>query len=462
MAGGRGPSPFWKQVWQLFASVKLTVVILASLAATSIIGTLIPQNETAEGYLRAYGEFRFRIFYILDLFDMYHSWWFQFLLVLLGANVVVCSVERLSATWNIIFTKNPIFQLARFQRLPNREKRSIASPPAGFKEACIAYVSKRFSIHRVEEDPRGYRIFAEKGRWTRLGVYGVHFSVLVLLVGGLVGSFYGFEGFVNIQEGKTADSIQLRYSGKIEPLGFSIRLDHFDVQFYESGAPKEFRSSLTIIEKGQPVLQKDIIVNDPLHYRGISIFQSSYGKTGIKEVSIHFKSASTGMEYIVPATVGKPVSVPEKGGEFLVSGFKPAFQFRGHNIGETIFGRLRTGNSPESNVVLPLRFPDFDRMRKGEWLISASNPKYSYYTGLQMAKDPSVWIVYTGFFIMILGCVVAFFISHQRICVEVVQGEGLATVFVSGTADKNRLAMDKKVAHISEKLGELADKGELK
>jgi len=61
-------------VWKLFASVKLTVVLLLSLAATSVIGTLIPQNQDSVAYLEAFGPFLFRFFNVLGLFDLYHSW----------------------------------------------------------------------------------------------------------------------------------------------------------------------------------------------------------------------------------------------------------------------------------------------------------------------------------------------------------------------------------------------------
>ena len=64
--------PFSK-IWDFFSSVKLTIVLLLSLAATSIIGTLIPQNEDPAAYLKAFGGYLFQLFNILDLFDMYHS-----------------------------------------------------------------------------------------------------------------------------------------------------------------------------------------------------------------------------------------------------------------------------------------------------------------------------------------------------------------------------------------------------
>ena len=37
-------------------------------------------------------------------------------------------------------------------------------------------------------------MFGENGRWTRFGVYSVHLSVVLLLIGGLIGSIFGFDG----------------------------------------------------------------------------------------------------------------------------------------------------------------------------------------------------------------------------------------------------------------------------
>ena len=61
------------KVWKFFTSIKLTVVLLLTLAVTSIGGTLIPQNADPAAYVQAYGEFAFRLFSTLGLFDMYHS-----------------------------------------------------------------------------------------------------------------------------------------------------------------------------------------------------------------------------------------------------------------------------------------------------------------------------------------------------------------------------------------------------
>ena len=105
------------RIWKSFASVKLTIALLLSLAATSIIGTLIPQSEAPGAYLQTFGETLYQIFSLLGLFDMYHSWWFRALILLLVVNIIVCSIDRLQATWKIIFARNPRFNITRYRQL---------------------------------------------------------------------------------------------------------------------------------------------------------------------------------------------------------------------------------------------------------------------------------------------------------------------------------------------------------
>jgi len=443
--------PF-KTVWDFFASVKLSVVLLSSLAVTSIVGTLIPQNASPSEYLQAFGEVLYRVFFILDMFDMYHSWWFQFLLIMLTANIVVCSLERLSATWKIIFVKKPIVNVSQLRRLPGREQFLSNALPEQVEKDYFGCIQKMFRYSRIEPTDSGYGIYGERGRWTRLGVYAVHLSVLILLTGGLVGSISGFDGFVNIPEGETVNRIQLRNINRTKELDFSIRCDDFDVQFYKSGTPKEFRSRLTILENGQTVLEKEIIVNDPLRYKGINFFQSSYGTMSAKGATLKFTSEASKMVYNIAATREEPVKLPEGGGEFVLKEFHNAFRFGGRNIGEVLVGVLTPNNGTPKEVVLPLQIRGFEGMPVGDWIVSATDPQYLYYTGLQVTKDPSVWIVYTGFIILIIGCYITFFMSHQRIFVEVVRDGSQSRVLVSGTANKNRLGMRNKVKTITEKL----------
>jgi len=446
--------PFSK-IWDFFSSVKLTIVLLLSLAVTSIIGTLIPQNEYPQAYLKAFGGYLFRLFNMLDLFDMYHSWWFQLLIILLTTNIIVCSIDRMSSNRRILFVRNPSFNLARFRNIKHRQKFTDARSPQQLKDVYQKFISRGFRHCQIEATESGFAIFGEKGRWTRFGVYTVHLSVVLLLVGGLIGSFFGFDGYVNIGEGESAQSIRLRNKPQMLQLGFTIQCDDFDVSFYDTGAPKEFRSSLTILDQGRPVVKKDIIVNDPLRYKGISIYQASYGSLPSNEVVLSFTSHKTGMIYKENAKINQPIKLPENLGTFELKEFLQAAQFKGHDIGQAFIGVLKPPAGNPVQVTLPLRFPTFDKMRQGNLVIAVVEHVPRFFTGLQVAKDPGVWVVYTGFILMIIGCYITFFMSHQQICLEMAATGRKTQVIVTGTANKSKIGMQNKIDRIAEQLSGL-------
>ncbi|MCU0563449.1 MAG: cytochrome c biogenesis protein ResB [Desulfobacterales bacterium] len=443
-------------IWGMFASVRLTIVLLLSLATTSIVGTLIPQNSDPAAYVSAFGETLYRFFAVLGLFDMYHSWWFQVLMLLLAANVVVCSIDRISSQRKVLFVRRPRFKAERFRDLPDRVVFEDARPPEALRALYERFLARKTGALQVEVIEGGFRIFGERGRWTRFGVYAVHLSVVLLLVGGLIGSIFGFDAFVNIPEGETVQQVILRNSGQRLRLPFAIRCDDFDVSFYDTGAPKEFRSALTILENGQPVLQKDIVVNDPLRYRGISIFQSSYGSLPSDEAVLSFTSRETGMVYARDAKIGREIALPEGLGTFTLTEIRHEAQFRGHPVGDAFIGRLVPPNGQAEEIVLPIRFPTFDRMRRGEVVIAVDQFKQRHYTGLQVNQDPGVDVVYAGFLLMIIGCYVTFFTSHRQVCVEVVRRGTGAEVTVAGKANKNKTGVGRLVGRLSASLKALA------
>ncbi len=467
-------------MWKFFISVKLTIVLLLSLAATSAIGTIVPQNENPQAYFQAYGEFFYRLFDLLDIFDMYHSWWFQFLLVLLTINIITCSIDRLSSTGKIIFAKNPKVRPDRFRKRHDNKSFTVKQDPEKMESVYTKELKKQFGNLTMENTEKGFFIYAEKWRLSRLGVYIVHLSVVLLLVGGLIGSFFGFEGWVNIAEGESTNTIRLRKSNRVHKLDFSIRCDDFDLSFYKNGAPKEYRSKLVLLEKGNVVKQKDIIVNDPLRYKGINIFQSSYGKLPAsmpekketrkvdieKGFELAFLSKASGMTYTKNAKVGEVVTIPEGLGKLIITEHLPSADFKGMSIGNALKGILTPAEGEPVEIILPLKFPNFDKMRGGNIIISVhiheqhvhNEPpeETRYYTGLQITKDPGVWVVYTGFILMIVGCFITFYMSHQQIFVEVVQLKKNSRVIISGRSDKNRLAMQNKIEKLEKRLIDLS------
>lgn len=452
-------------LWKFFCSVKLTVVLLLSLAFTSIIGTVIPQNQSPDAYLHAYGAFRYQLLSALEIFDMYHSWWFQGLLVLLTVNIVACSIDRISGNWKLIFNRNPKIRPERFSKRSDARSYTDKRDTEELVKIYEPLIAGRYRYCKVIRSDEGAVIYGEKGRLSRLGVYIVHLSVILLLLGGLVGSFFGFEGFVNIAEGEATDTIRIRNTGAMHRLDFQIRCDDFNLELYENGTPKEYRSSLSIVEGGEAVKQKDIIVNDPLRYRGINIFQSSYGEVPPEKMAhpetppagpadaytLNFTSRESSMSYSIKATVGTPVDIPEGLGKFVIMTYETETAFRGMDVGAALKGILTPAGGESVEVLLPLKFANFDKMRGGEVIIAiADQPreKFSpqpsatrYYTGLQVTRDPGVWMVYSGFILMIAGCIVTFYLSHQQVCVVIENLRKNSRVTFAGIANRNKLAM---------------------
>ena len=75
--------------------------------------------------------------------------------------------------------------------------------------------------------------------------------------------------------------------------------------------------------------------------------------------------------------------------------------------------------------------------------------KQMYATGLQVAKDPGVWIVYLGCFLMMAGLYVAFFMSHRRIWLVFDEKDNTA-LLLAGSTNKNKIGFEKNFLDMEE------------
>jgi len=448
---------FADQIWMFFASVKLTVYTLVLLALTSIVGTVVLQNGSPEAYIRLYGPGLYNMILVLDLDRMYQAWWYLLLMVVLCVNIVVCSIDRLSVTWKIIFPKNISVNPQRFEKTKNRQQFECQLPMNSFAHQAKQMLAARAGKVIEKTSETGLILYAEKGRWSRLGVYVVHSSVLMLLAGALIGSALGFKANLRLDEGQTADTVFDTHTRLPIKLPFTVRCNDFQVKFYDTGAPDEFKSSLTILENNQERFTEDILVNHPLRYKGINIFQASYGATTPDEARFEITDSETGTVEVHTIKNGGVVSLPAGAGNFIFEGFVPHYDFNGHDLGEAFIGHLDTMDGRNVQIVLPTKFPTFDKMRKSRFTVEVKSWDQAYYTGLQVTKDPGVPFVYTGFLLMIIGCWVTFFVSHQSVCIGLEQtGSGSTRVWVAGRANRNAQSTNLIVKKLVKELKEVS------
>lgn len=430
---------FLSSVWDFFCSLKLTIFSLIALAVTSIIGTVIQQNLSRQEYLRVFSEKTYRILDQLQFFDMYHSWWFIGLLVLFCINLTCCSIKRFPRVWRVVH--NPLVAPSEqvLKTFSNVDEMLVKGNLNDLTQRMQKFLGDQFSGAQLTEKDSGVYLYAEKSKYARFGVYITHLSILIIFLGAIVGNLYGFKGFVNIPEGGETDKIWLRNGQTSIPLDFSVRCEDFSVSFYgNSQRPKEYRSVLTVVDKGEVVIDKrPIVVNDPLSYRGLTFYQSSYGPAGDEVISI--KVQLRGQDKVDAFSLHRGQLVELANGDRLrVADFTPTFR----NFGPAARVEVLPKSGEARVVTVYKNFPKFDEERGGEYILTLVDFDQLYYTGLQVTKDPGVWIVWLGCTLMIVGCLVAFFLSHRRMWVVLSEQNGKVGVRLVGSAHRNQPAFE--------------------
>lgn len=450
---------YWEILFDFFRSVKLTIFLLILLAIVSIIGTVIKQNATSEEYIQRYGLALYNVLDFFNLFDMYHSWWFSAILLLLVLNLIACSLHRLPGVWRQVFRESGGKELNEsvLKTLPYVERINLSSSKEIKKDEILSLLRKSFRKIQPTEGESFITLFAEKGRFSRLGVYITHFSILIILVGGILGSLFGYRGFVNILEGETVDYVVLRVKDNqvTKPIGFSIRCDDFRVTFYDLRRPeklvKEYISDLTILENGKEVLKKTIEVNHPLHYRGLAFYQSSYGTIHNLAIRVRWKDGKG--DALLKVMEGETVPIPNSTALLRVL----RYSHEVHNFGEGAQVALLKPNQEPQAFWLLKDFPKFDEQRRDEFTLTLEEVIEREYTGLQVTKDPGVWVVWIGCGLMIIGLIVAFFFSHQRVWIRIpLKDKG--EIILAGSANKNRMGFEGRLNRLAKEIRSIGSK----
>ena len=446
-------NPKKNSILSLFASVQLALFLLFLLAATSIIGTLIPQNNPQTFYIEKFGHKTAYFFRLLEIQDMYNSWWFLGLLALFSVNLIVCSLERIPQVIRTLRRDGLTMPAAQLAKFPLRREVVLTQALTAATERVAALLKAQGWKARETDKDAGRFFFAEKGGWTRFGVYVVHCSILIILAGALVGSStvarkllhdpqFAYKGSIMLPEGETTDHIIAFKSGEHLELGFQLRCDAFAIEYYPNGMPKTYRSKVTVIENSQPVQTTDIEVNQPLTYKGVTFYQSSYQP--YQNYSVSLKKQAGGAETTAIISSAKQVDWPEGGVSYGI--------INRESQGE-VTRRLKiwfTDNQGEPSIFWMESNQEAAIERpSGTYLL---NIRQLYATGLQATKDPGVWLVYGGCLLMLIGLYIAFFLSHRKIYVFIKSEEKGCRLFFAGEANKNKVGFEIKFSELISKL----------
>ncbi len=449
-----GLSALWTKFYKTLASIRTGVILLITVVIFSAAGTFVMQRPTSEpGQLeRAYSPSTLAWLDQFGLTDVFHSWWFLTLLALVSLSIIFASLERWPNAWRFYARPyrrpEPHFRAA----LAHRTTIPIRNADEGIDAAERAFRKLRLPTERISGSD-GVSLYSEKNRFAVLAVYVIHASLLFIFAGGIIDGLVGYRGFMSIDEGQTTNQFSVRTAKGEFPrtLPFSVRCDearqenYKDAQKRDTGMPKKYWSKLDVVEDGKVAKTKVIIVNDPLVYRGIRLFQASMGQSGtLRSASLELKTADgktqeIGLRPGVAAQVAPDTSL-------TLFKFVPDFYIQDNEV----FTKSESPNNPALGFVVNQAgqehkawiFPANSNTATVPALgmtLTLTGGDLANFTGLEVSYEPGQWAVWTGCLLMGVGLVIAFYIVHIRFWAIAVHDDKQGLVlWVGGAFNKNK------------------------
>ena len=235
-------------------SMRFGIILMLLIAACSVAGSVIPQGREMAWYVEAYPNIHMMLF-VLRLDNVFGNWYFVLMMALLGLNLTLCSIVRITSVVK-----------AGKTLLPNAAKRSnsdsLTTEQAQYLEAHLQNTGCKKSVHG------NARVYS-KNLVGRYGSFITHLSILLTLIFGAAGLYLPQVADMNCIPG---ESINL-------PDGTEIAVSSFYIE-NETGE-LDFTSDLSIT-LGKNGLRKDgsIRVNYPMSNGPYKVYQQNYGTAG--------------------------------------------------------------------------------------------------------------------------------------------------------------------------------------
>src|SRR5688572_22282559 len=157
---------------------------MLSITVGCFAGMFFDQTLTYEEHAAQWATARWKLslFTFLELNDVFGSWWFGLLILVLLVNLVACSIERLPKIW--IDIQHPQRDLSdkQLRGIKHIYRAVIDEKDRAKVERVVGAVFGSKRVDRTDEN--GWFSFFERHRFGRLGVYVIHTGLVTIMVGG--------------------------------------------------------------------------------------------------------------------------------------------------------------------------------------------------------------------------------------------------------------------------------------
>ncbi|MDB5762834.1 MAG: cytochrome c biosis protein ResB [Herminiimonas sp.] len=344
--------------------MRFAISLLSLLAIASIIGTIMKQNEPMTNYVNQFGPFWFEVFGKIGLYSVYSAWWFLLIMGFLVLSTSLCITRNAPKMLKDMRSWRENVREQSLRNFHHKSEWTAAVPRATLAQQLMDRVAA--SGYKVKAVDKGNAtlITAKQGAANKWGYIFAHSAIVIICIGGLLDSdlpirfqqwFYGktpftgngviaqipaqhrlglgnptFRGNTFIPEGSSSNTaIVPEQNGVfIQDLPFTIQLKKFVIDYYSTGMPKLFASDVVVTDhdtgKSFPATIK---VNEPLIYKGLAVYQSSFEDGGSKlKVAGYPMAGAQNYTFQLAGEVGNSTALGNnKGNEYTVewSGFRP-------------------------------------------------------------------------------------------------------------------------------------------
>ncbi|MFI6065388.1 cytochrome c biogenesis protein ResB [Micromonospora sp. NPDC051227] len=268
--------------WRQLTSMRTALILLFLLAIAAIPGSVLPQRgispEKVNEYFVDHPDWAPRLDRI-GAFEVFGSVWFSAIYLLLFTSLIGCITPRLRDHVRTLRSRPPAAP-KRMARLPQH---AVLPAPRGGAGAIAEALRKR----RWRVEVRGDEVSAEKGYLKETGNLLFHTSLIAVLIGVALGSWYGWSGnrllvagadnaFCNTRQQYAEAKLGPQVSSADLPR-FCLRLDDFEARFLASGQPEFFNATVTVDGPDEPTRSADFSVNAPLRLNDASVYLLGHG-----------------------------------------------------------------------------------------------------------------------------------------------------------------------------------------
>lgn len=435
-------------LWRFFISLKLTFVLLSVIALGATLGMSFDQTLSYNEFFEANKDASWLwLWKGLEVYDAFHSWWFSLAILLLSANLIACSIERLPRIWFDVV--RPRRYLTKRRRLGLKHLECMTVPN---REQAVLRVQAFFGKYasKANLDGDGRFFFYDQHRLARFGVYVVHIALLIVMYSSIYATLNGVDAHVTIEEGQKTRFVEAKGAGGVtymHDLGFTVGLRDFRLMTFVDNTPMEYESELFIESAAFETISKTIRVNDPLSFAGYTFYQASYQPViSEKAVNLAIEGPNDYQKRLL-VKLNAPLKLPN-GDELTVERVFDDFA----GFGEAIRVKLVPLDKSSTYFHVFRKYPSFDSViRPGEFTITFLGSDQKFATGLSVGLVPGVSVIFLGFILLIVGIYLCFFVTPQRLFACIEQEDNGFRVYCAAQGFRNLMWVSQDFAQRREK-----------